>query len=173
VQDPAVGEDDERQLRVGGARLLDDLAAALRIGQVERVRHRAPPECLPELVRAARPRLADHEDGVRRGSLRLGPVEQQSRDPVMEELVGGRRRPEQVVVDATGRDRVEDRLADDRVSPIPPANQQDASCIRMQPARLVQEIAARRARERLGRQHQGDLLVGVRQFLHPGAGVIG
>ena len=82
----------------------DEDAPVVRVGERERVRHRAAPEELPQLVGPARPRLADDVDRVRRHALRFRPLEEPSRDRVVEELVGWRRRPEHVVVDpAVGR----------------------------------------------------------------------
>ena len=167
VEDRAVREDDQRQLRVRTG-LLHDGAAVLRVGQVERVRHRAAPQCLPELVRAPRPRLTDDQDGVGRGALGLGPLEQQAGDGVVEELVGRGRRPEDVVVDTPLGDRVEDGLAGGRITPLTPRDEQAAPRVRMEPAHLVEQIAAGLPVEPLRREHQGDVVAGFRQRLQTG-----
>ena len=63
------------------------------------VRHGAAPERFAQLVGPAGPGLADDVDGVRGAPLRLGPVEEQPRDRLVELLVRRRRRTQHVVVD--------------------------------------------------------------------------
>ncbi len=164
LQDGAVGEDDERQLRLG-TRLLDQCPTFVRIGEVERVGHRAPSEGLPQLEGSPGPRVADDEHGVRRRALRFGPVEEHPGDRVMEELIRRRGRPEHVVVDAALGDRIEDRLTRRGVAPLPPSDEQAALRVRVEPTRLVEQLAARHACQPLRRQDQrnvvtrgGDLL---------------
>ena len=168
VQHRAVGEDDERQLAAPPAAATSARPSS-ESARRERVRDRAAPERLPQLVGPAGPGLADDVDGVRRRALRLGPVEQQARDRLVEQLVGGRRRPQHVVVDATLGDRVEDRLAGVRIAPVAPPDQQPALRVRVQPARFVQQLAAGRPVEPMGREHQRDVVAVVGELLHPGA----
>ena len=82
----AVREDDQGQ-RLSVARFRDQRAPVGRVGEQERVRHRAAAEDLFQLVGPAGPGLADDVDGVRRDPPRVGPLEQEGRDGLVEELV--------------------------------------------------------------------------------------
>ena len=149
------------------ARALDQCPTVVRIGEQERVRHRAPSEGLPQLEGAPRPRFTDDEHRVRRRALRIGPVEEHPGDRVVEQLVGRRRRPEHVVVDATLGDRIEDRLARRGVAPLPPPDQETALGVRVEPARLVEQVAARHARQPLRGQDQRDVVTRRGDLLEP------
>ena len=124
AQDRAVGEDDQRERAVRRRAPSTSCAPVAESARQNACGHRAAPEQLPQLVRAARPRLADDVDGVGRRALRLGPLEEHARDRVVEELVRRRRRPEHVMVDPPPGDRVEDRLAGRRIAPVAPCDQQ-------------------------------------------------
>ena len=86
------GTDGGRQLQVARVRegaavrehhqrkplpdLRDQLAAVGRVGEEERVRERAAPQDLPQLVGPAGPRLGDDLDGMRGGPPCVRPLEQ-------------------------------------------------------------------------------------------------
>ena len=140
AQHPAVGQDDEGQLAAGSGSG-DERPPVLGVGQPERVGHRTSSEHVPQLVRPTGPRLPDDVDGERRSALGLRPIEQQTGDRVMEQLVRMPLRLEHVVVDAPARDRVEDRIADDPVAGVAPADDEPTLRMRVQSPGLIQQSA--------------------------------
>ena len=158
-----VRKDHDRELHVGTC-LREELAPLVGVGQAERVRSRAAPEGLPQLVRPSRPLLADDVDGVRHLAQLRRPLEQEGRDGVVEHLVRPTRRHGDVVIDAPQGDRVEDRLGGRRVCQGVPRDHQPALGMRMKLPRSREQSTAGHTRERLGRQHQGQLVTGIGQL---------
>ena len=124
------------------------------------MRQGAAPECVPELVGPARPRLADDVDRVGSDAPRLGPFEQEARDALVEELIRWRGRAEEIVVEVAASDRVEDRRAGCPIREVAPLDQKRTLGLRVQAAHLSEQLAARRPAEPLSRQHEGHLLPG-------------
>ena len=75
----------------------------------------------------------------------------------MEDLVRLSRRSEHVVVDATARDRVEDRIADNTAARVAPHDDQCAFRMGVQPPGLIEQSAALGADERERNEQDGDL----------------
>ena len=150
----AVREDHHRQLAVSGC-LTEQLPALVGVGEAERVGKGAPLEHVPQLGGTARPGVADHLDRVRRGAPFLGPLEQERRDRVVEELVRRRHGPDDVVVDLPVLDRLEDRVTGRAEAPLAPAHEQRALGVRMQMSYLGEQFAAGRVVELLSREHEG------------------
>ena len=75
-------------------------------------------------------------------------------------LIGRRRRPDDIVIDLAAGDQVIDRGAGGRLTPIPPWDQHAPLGVRVQPAGVVEELAAREARQPRRGKDQRDLLVG-------------
>ena len=86
-QDRAVGEHHDRELEPVAGRG-HELAAFGRVGEGEAVRDRTLLEGFPQLVGPTRPGFPDDVDRVRRGRVGLGPLQQQTGDRLVEELVG-------------------------------------------------------------------------------------
>ena len=82
----------------------------VRRRQAEGVRGGALLEDLPQLVGPARPRLAHDVHGLRNDAPIPRPLEQETRDRLVEDLVERPGRPRHVVVDASERHRVADRV---------------------------------------------------------------
>ena len=151
-----VREDHHRQLRLP-ARAFQETSSLVRVGEAERVRERAALEHVPERGRPARPGVADDVDRVRRRAPLLGPLEQERRDRVVEELVRRRHGPDDVVVDLPVLDRLEDRVAGLAEAPLAPPDEKRALRVRMEPAHLGEELAAARIIDLLPREHDGDV----------------
>ena len=134
----------------------EQLPSLVRVGEAERVGERAALEHRPQLGGPARPRVADDVDRVRRGAPLLGPLEQERRDRLVEELVRRRHRPDDVVVDLPVLDRLEDRVAGRAEAPVAPADEQRALRVRVELAHLAEQLAAGRLVELLAREHDRD-----------------
>ena len=78
----------------------------------------------------------------------------------MEQLIRGRRRLQQVVVDPAMRYRVENRLARTPITQGTPLDQQRALGMGMKVVCLVQQVASGHLRERFPGEDQGDLVTG-------------
>jgi len=172
LQDPAVGQHHERKLGVL-ADCVDHCAAAARVREPESVRKGAAIQGLPQLVRTSGPTLAHDPNGEGESALRFCPLEQQTGDRVVEQLIRGRRRLQQIVVDPAMRYRVENRLARRPITQGTPLNQQRALGMGMKVMCLVQQVASGQLRERLPGEDQGNFVAGGGQLLQPLPGLGG
>jgi hypothetical protein len=129
------------------------------------VRHRTAAEDLFQLAAPAGPGLADDVDGVRGHSPRVGPLEQEGRDRLVEELVGRLRRPDHVVLDLPPRHRLEDLLRGLTIAPAPPLDQQPALGVRVEIPHLAQQLAPSRPVEPRRGEHKRDVFARGRQRL--------
>ena len=150
-----------------GTRRLEQLASLIGVGEAEGVRDRAALEDLPQLVGPARPLLADDVDRVGDQAPLGRPLEQEAGDRLVEHLVGGGRRPRDVVVDPPEGDRVEDRLGARRIRPGAPGDHQPPLRVRMQLARPLEQLTAGRIRERPAGEHERHVLAVARQVRQP------
>jgi hypothetical protein len=90
----------------------------------------------------------------------------------MEHLVRQRGWPDDIVVDATMGNRVEDRLARRSVAPVAPRDQQAAARVRVKVAHFVQQLASGPPVHLGSRKHQGDLLTVSRKLLEAGTRLV-
>ena len=122
------------------------------------MRQRALAEHLAQLVRPPRPGLGDDVGGMRGEAAGVLPLEQEARDRLVEELVLGAGRPDQVVVDPPLRHRREDLPAGLPFAPAAVVDQQCPLGLRMKLPHLTEQLAPRRARKRLPGDHQRQVL---------------
>ena len=83
----------------------------------------------------------------------------------MEDLVEGARRPRHVVVDASKRHRVADRVGGRLIRPDVRRNEQRPPGVRVQLAHVLEEVTPRCRRERRGGEHERHVLASVRELL--------
>ncbi len=117
---------------------------------------RAATEHLAQLVGPAGPGIADDVHGVWSGPSRVRPVQQEARHRGVEELIGRRRRPDQVVIDPA----MGDGLARREVSLLAPPDEQHVLRMRMDAPHLTQQLGAGSAREPLPARIRATLLGG-------------
>ncbi len=124
-------------------------------------------EHISQLGGPAGPGVADDLDRVRRRAPFLGPLVQERRDRVVEELVRRRHRPDDVVVDLPVLDRLEDRVAGLAEAPLAPSDEQRALRVRMELAHLGEQLAASRVAELLSGEHDGDVVAVLAEQREP------
>ena len=89
-------------------------------------------------------------DGVRRNLHRLGPLEEEARDGVMERLVRRPERSDHVVVDAAVNDRGGHGSASGDITALLPCDEERSLGMRMEPMNCFQQLVARHSSEPLG-----------------------
>ena len=83
----------------------------------------------------------------------------------MKELIRRPGRPDQIVIDSTMGDRVEDSLARRWITPATPGDDQSAPCVGVKATCLVQELVPSLPAKPLAGKYQGDLLAGCGELL--------
>ena len=129
------------------------------------MRYGTAPEDLSQFVCPAGPRLPDDADGVRGYPPRMGPLEQEGRYGLVEQLVRRSRGPNHVVIDLPVRHPLENRLAGPTVAPAAPLDQQATLRMRVQSPYLGQQLAPGRPAEPLRGEDERDVLPRVRKQL--------
>ena len=164
AQKSAVGKHHQRELRVGACPG-EQLAPLVRRRQAEGVRGGALLEDLPQLVGPAGPCLAHDVHRLRNDAPIPRPLEQETRDGLVEDLVEGARRPRHVVVDASKRHRVADRVGGRLIRPDVRRNEQRPPGVRVQLTHVLEEVTPRCRRQRRGGEHERHVLASVRELL--------
>ena len=98
------------------------------------VRDAAASQQVPQLVRAPRSRIGDHRELERVGGVKARPLVKELRDDPVKLLVAHPHRPQHVVVDPPGRNRVQDRFGDLGFPPVAPVDQERPLRVRVQGA---------------------------------------
>ena len=123
------------------------------------MRDRALLEHVPELVRPARPLLADDMHRLRDEALLTRPLEQEACDGLVEHLVRRRAGLGDEMVSAAEGHRPADRIGSIGVSPGVRRDEERTLGQRMEQARLVDDGVAARAGRRPAGEYQGDVRV--------------
>ena len=158
------GKHHEGELR-SVSRGVDQLAAALRVGEDERERDGTAPQHVSQLVGAAGPGVGDDTHRVRRDPSRVRPLEQGRRHRLMEKLIRWERGPDHVALDLPPCHGPEKHLARETVAPAAPLDQQAALRLRVKLPHAAQELAAARPGELLRREHERSLFARGRRRL--------